>query len=590
MISERFTGPALPKLRAMAEGLKRHLKQYWGRHCGWQAMAVITAVTLVPQAGTIGDASAQQAGLTGSYLAGRHAQNQRDISAAAKYLGQALERDPANENLIRRAFVLLLADGKVDEAIPHARTILSFQPKEPIANAALAVHAIKTGDLQAANEGLAKLPDDGINRYIAPVLRAWALAGLGQLDQALALVAVEPGAPAQTAPLFTLHQGLLKTASGRADAGLADFQAVLDGPAGLSLRLAEFIGGIHHRAGRLDEARAIYQTYKDQRPRSRLLDPAIAALGGQPPEVDVAKPVDGAAEALYDVASSLRRQNARETALVLAQLAYYLRPDHGGIQVLLADILELDNRLVAANAIYAKVDRQSPFWWETQLRFALNLNQLDETDQAITILNGLAEADPDWIDPIINLGDILRRAERFEEAIVAYDKAEERIGELEARHWPLLYARGIALERSDQWPQAEQNFLRALAFNPDQPYVLNYLGYTWVDKSKNLEEAQDMIRKAVNLRPNDGFIVDSLGWAYYRLGNYDQAVVELERAVELRPQDPVINDHLGDALWKVGRTFEARFQWTRALSFDPDDDLVEKINEKLAQGLKPIKP
>ena len=219
-----------------------------------------------------------------------------------------------------------------------------------------------------------------------------------------------------------------------------------------------------------------------------------------------------------------------------------------------------------------------------RLRIASNLDRLDRTEEALTRLAALANDQPDQAEALINMGDILRRHERFDEAVQAYDRAVARIPKLEKRHWRLLYSRGIALERSKKWARAEADLLKALEFDPDQPFVLNYLGYSWVEKGMHLERARDMIKTAVKLRPNDGYIVDSLGWVLYQGGEYEAAVRELERAVELRPEDPIINDHLGDALWRVGRQQEARFQWRRALGLDPEPDTVPTIENKLKQG------
>ena len=193
-------------------------------------------------------------------------------------------------------------------------------------------------------------------------------------------------------------------------------------------------------------------------------------------------------------------------------------------------------------------------------------------------------------DVLVNLGDILRSKKRFGESVKAYDRAISRIGAMEKRHWTLLYSRGIALERSKQWGRAEKDFLAALELNPDQPYVLNYLGYSWVDQGIKLDRARTMIERAVELRPNDGYIVDSLGWALFRIREFPGAVRHLERAVELRPQDPTINDHLGDSYWRVGRRVEARFQWRRALSLDPDPDQSARIREKVKSGLEEDPP
>ena len=192
--------------------------------------------------------------------------------------------------------------------------------------------------------------------------------------------------------------------------------------------------------------------------------------------------------------------------------------------------------------------------------------------------------------PVVSLGDLLRRHERWDGAIDAYTEAIKRVGNIEKRHWRMLYTRGIVLERAKRWEEAEKDFLKALEFEPEQPYVLNYLGYSWVDRGINLERAQDMIRTAVKRRPNDGYIIDSLGWVYYRIGNYKKAVLELERAVQIRPEDPVINDHLGDAYWRVGRKLEAQFQWTRSLSLKPNDEVAAEVRKKLKDGLAPAKP
>jgi Flp pilus assembly protein TadD len=186
---------------------------------------------------------------------------------------------------------------------------------------------------------------------------------------------------------------------------------------------------------------------------------------------------------------------------------------------------------------------------------------------------------------LIELGDILRGRNRFPDAVAAYDGAIARLEPAEGRYWSLFYSRGIALERSGQWPRAEGDFLRALELQSDQPLVLNYLGYSWLEKREHLDRALKMIERAVELRPNDGYIVDSLGWAHFQLGDYPQSIQYLERAIELLPEDPTINDHLGDAYWRSGRLAEARYQWQRALQFQPEADEVKTIDAKLDKGL-----
>ncbi|MCK6454109.1 MAG: tetratricopeptide repeat protein, partial [Alphaproteobacteria bacterium] len=221
---------------------------------------------------------------------------------------------------------------------------------------------------------------------------------------------------------------------------------------------------------------------------------------------------------------------------------------------------------------------------------AANQEAIANFDEAEKLLRAMGAEHPDRVEPLTQLGNLLRARERFADAVVAYDQAMARVGKVEERHWSMFYTRGIALERSKQWARAEADFLKALELQPNQPYVLNYLGYSWIDQGINLDRGMEMIRKAVEQRPNDGYIVDSLGWAHYRLGNYERAVEHLERAVELRPQDPTINDHLGDAYWKVGRLQEARFQWQRAQGLKPDADLLAQIEKKLKEGLTASAP
>ena len=274
----------------------------------------------------------------------------------------------------------------------------------------------------------------------------------------------------------------------------------------------------------------------------------------------------------------------------MVRIALYLRPDFPSAQVLLADLLESDRRYADANAVYAAIAPASALYRTTRGRIAANLDRMDRDAEAVAQLEAIAKNDPKDADALIQLGDILRGRKKFKEAAAAYDRAIARVPTLERRHWALLYARAIAFERSQQWPRAEADFLKALEFEPEQPYVLNYLGYSWIEKGQHLERATDMVKKAVALRPDDGYIVDSLGWAHFMLGQWADAVRELERAVELRPEDPVINDHLGDAFWRVGRRTEARFQWERALTLKPEPDLIEAIKKKLEHGLPDAAP
>ena len=450
----------------------------------------------------------------------------------------------------------------------------------------LIVAAIRDGKLAAARERLVALPkDEGMNTFMVPLLGAWILVGLGDMDGALE--ALKPlNANKGFKAMFDLHTALINEMAGHSAIAIEAYQKTIEQPGSLSLRLVELLGSLYERTSRSAEAKALYRRYMSEHPTSPLMGPALARLEeGGAPRHPVTTASDGAAEAMFGVSNSVRQRTTQDAALVFGRMALALKPDFPLAQILVADILEADNRLEKANDLYASIDRGSPFSWPARLSIAANLNRMDRIDEAVQRLEAMGKENPVLADSYINLGDILRGRDRFAEAISAYDRAFNRIVKLERRHWTLLYARGIALERDKKWPRAEADFLKALEFEPEQPYVLNYLGYSWIDQGLHLDRARKMIEKAVELRPNDGYIVDSMGWALYRIGDFDGAARELERAIELRPEDPVINDHLGDAYWKVGRRAEARFQWRRSLSLEPEDSLRPAIEAKINRGL-----
>src|SRR5690606_1430406 len=335
-----------------------------------------------------------------------------------------------------------------------------------------------------------------------------------------------------------------------------------------------------------DEAIEIIRQQLAARGEQPVLADLVATLEtGGTPEPPFADPAGGIADALLGIAEALHQERGNRMAVVYARLAMFARPDLAEGALLIGEMMAEQGNHDAAIEAYQAVAPDSPLRYLAELRRAQALHASERQDEAFAALEELAAADPERIDALVQLGDLLRRDERYHEAEDAYSRAIARIGEPRREHWTLFYARGIAYERTDQWPQAEKDFLFALELEPEQPFVLNYLGYSWVDMGMHLDRAKGMLYRAVELRPDDGFIVDSLGWVHYRLGEYAAAVEQLERAVELEPGDPVINDHLGDAYWRVGRQREARYQWRRALSLEPEEDTVADIEEKLRQGL-----
>ncbi|MBK8175136.1 MAG: tetratricopeptide repeat protein [Rhodospirillales bacterium] len=523
--------------------------------------------------------------ISGNYLAARHAGVVGDDQEAASFLTAALAQSPDDPVLLGRAYSALAMDGRVAEAVEVARRFIAVEQNVALPYVVVATGDIHDGRFDDAVRTLDNIPHGPLSLFLTPVLKAWADFGAGRIDAATADLGPLKANP-PTATLYDVHAAWLSDAAGDSAAALAHARDAVAAQPEPWFRLADLAGQIFERAGQPAEAAAVYERYLSRHPDSQLMQPGFTRLHeGVRPGIEIATAQDGAAEVLFDAAGIAGRQNSRETALVFGRLGLYLRPDFPELQILIGDMLESDQRLADANEVYAGIDPNSPLSVTAQIGIARNLDRLGHFDEAQRLLRQLAAERPSDADPLTELADILRRKERFAEAVEVYDEAIARIGTLQPRHWRLLYARGIALERSNQWPRAESDFVQALKFEPDQPFVLNYLGYSWVEQGRNLDQAEAMIRKAVELQPNDGYIVDSLGWVLFRLGRYDEAVIELEQAVELRPEDAAINDHLGDAYWTVGRQREARYQWMAALASGPEAKLKAEIEKKLERGL-----
>jgi tetratricopeptide (TPR) repeat protein len=528
------------------------------------------------------------ASISGNYLAGRHAQIVNDTSEATMYFSNALKLSPSSQNLLKRTFLMMTSEGRIDEAMPLAHKVLMQNPKAPVASLTVIVGEIQDTHFVEALGKIRALPAGGLNDYIAPLLAAWTSIAQGQTVED-AIAHLGPLKQERSKPLYYLHKALLLDFKGDQEAAVKAYLQEIKEQGSLVLRVAQLLGNLYERKGDTEKAKILYKQFAQDNPRSSIPRHLLRHLdSGIKPKPIISTALNGASESFFGIATSLSQQNAKEMALLFTRLGLYLRSDFPVMKILLSSLLQLDGQLENANATLLSIDISSAYSWPARLNAAQNLNDLGQIEEATKTLKSMAKEEPELAASLIKLGDIMRVRERFAEAQKAYDTALKRIGTLRSYHWALLYARGIVLERTKQWERAEADFLKSLELSPDQPSVLNYLGYSWVDQGKHLDRAKEMIQKAVNLRPNDGYIVDSLGWAYFQLGEFNNSVKEMERAVELRPEDPVLNDHLGDALWRVGRKLEAHYQWNRALILKPKDALRSRIDEKLANGLPEV--
>ncbi len=523
--------------------------------------------------------------LFGEYLAGHHAQQVRDFRAAAQWYEKAIADDPQAPELISRTFLMEVCVGQFDRARALADQELKLDPSDAVAELVLLVDRLKASDLPGALKDAAALPADGVHRFVGPFALAWTRMAAGDLAGAdTALQGLDKFNGFQ--PLKAFQLGLLYDFANQPDKARQYFDNALRASDQLNWRLTEAIANFDERHGRSDAAKALYQKFIKQNSGSDLALSIAAARPSGPPQPTIRSATDGLAEALFDLASVLNQAETIDLALVYDRFALALRPQFPLAQLLLSDVLSAENKPEESLAVLSEIPAGSPYSWSARLRAGANLETLDRTDEAIAQLKTMAAEKPDLIGAEVQLGDILRTKKRFSEAVAAYDEAIRRAAAAGLpERWSLFYDRGVALERSGQWQRAEGDLLHALKLKADQPMVLNYLGYSWVDRGENLERGLKMIEKAVALRPEDGYIVDSLGWAHYRMGDYAGAVQYLEKATELVPADPTINDHLGDAYWRAGRLIEARYQWRRALQFGPPQNDIKPIEAKLEHGL-----
>jgi tetratricopeptide (TPR) repeat protein len=552
------------------------------------ALAFSLPLALSAQAATV-QTSSQQGLLpdnaAGSYLAARHAGAERDSAAAAAYYLNVLKLDPRNPDLLSRTFLSVLTEGDIDEASKLAERLLAVDHTDRIARLVIGVRELKQKHYGAARADFAQSVRGPVTDLTATMLTAWAFYGDG--DSHAAVDALDKLTGPDWYSIFKdLHAGLiLDLANNKKEAGKRLARTYKADPT--ALRAAEAYGRFLSRTASKDDALKVYQDFDKALPNHPLIRDEMKQISdGQklPPLVDT--PQAGVAEALYGLGASIGRRGGEDLALIYLQLALYLEPTHPMALLSLGDLYEDLKKPDLAIKAYDRVPASSPLSRNAEIQSAVDLDSLDRTDEAKKKLDHVISEHPKDTEALLELGNILRGRKDFADCATTYGKAIDTVAHPEKANWVMFYFRGICYERSHQWPLAETDMKKALELYPEQPLVLNYLGYSWVDQGVHLDEGMDMIRRAVEQRPDDGYIVDSLGWAYFRTGNYDEAVKNLERAVELKPEDPTINDHLGDAYWRVGRTLEAHFQWSHAKDLNPDPEDLPKIEAKLKDGLK----
>ncbi|MGV8998490.1 MAG: tetratricopeptide repeat protein [Parvibaculaceae bacterium] len=521
----------------------------------------------------------------GDYLAARYAASVNDSQASEKYFDKTLAGGGDNPIVLERAFMTAANSGDMDRAVDLARKLIKIAPDHRMARLVLALDDIRDGNYKEAQAQIGNAEGGVFAALVGTLTQAWAAAGDRDRDTAVARLDTFKGKPAFD--LFrTFHTAqVLDMLDDKAGATTAYDASIVASGSG-SIRVVEAYASFLSRNGKMDEAKKLIGGFLALSPRHPMALADKARLdAGKPLKPLISDASEGVAEALYGLGSALAQEAGSDMAVLYLRLAIWMRPDFDVAHTLLADTFEQKKEWGEAIASYSQVPSSSSLYANARIQTAIDLGHLDRQTEAAAVLNDLASDNPKSIEPHVALGDIFRAKEQYKEAADQYSTAISLAGPVAPEHWSLYYARGICVERMGKWADAERDLKLALKLSDDNPLVLNYLGYSWIEQGTHLPEALAMIEKAVELRPTDGFIVDSLGWAQYKLGDYEHAVQVLQRAVELEPSDSTINDHLGDALWKVGRKIEARFQWSHALDMKPEADSVPVLKAKLQFGL-----
>jgi len=520
---------------------------------------------------------------SGNYLSALVASADRDTAGAAVYYREALRVDPRNMDLIERAFAAALSNGDMGPSYALADRLVTRDPGNSLARLALATRAIADGQYPAARAQLGAGDAGKAHDVTTTLLTAWTWAGAGDLRRALDTL--DKIRDPSVAVFRDYHAGLIADALGNPQEALRRLKLAYAGDKN-TLRLVDAYARVLDRQHDVDGAKKVYADFALQVPNHPLVNAALADIAAGKTLAPVVRTArEGAAETLYGLGGAGTRQGDEVAALIYLRLALALRPDHDLAELTVGNLLTDIKQGDAAIRAYQAVPEASPLRESADIQGAIELDTLGRTDDALARMTALVAAHPQDSEAWSALGSLQRSAKKFEDATQSYDKAIDLLATPDRAHWTLFYFRGICFERSKNWPKAEADFKKALELYPDEPLVLNYLGYSWVDKGVNLDEAFKMLRRAVDLKPTDGYIVDSLGWANFKLGHYDEATEDLEKAIELKPGDPVVNDHLGDAYWRVNRKNEAHFQWNHARDMGPEPDDLPAILKKIESGL-----
>ena len=526
----------------------------------------------------------------GTYLAARVAHLRQDLNTAADYYVKSIKLGADNPEIISRAYVLLTSEGRIDEAADYAKKAREQGDKGNFIHFVVMTDELNKGNYDKALESLENIKDKAYQESILPLFESWIYAGSGKPEEALAAMD-KLKKDKSLVSLYYMHSGMLNDYLGNKEEAAKAFDTVVNNEnLELSYRSLQIISNFYIRSGRKNEAAELVKKYYDKNFQARMLFELYqniqnADLKATAKMIDT--PQKGEAEALFNIGTIFRGYQS-DISQIFTALALYLNPQHDVALISMADLLENSQRYDEAIAKYNQISPQSPVYFMAQLKVASIYMVKKDNQKALKKLENLLEQYPDDYQILFNLGEVNRVMNQQKDAIKYYNKALKVAPKAIKKDWTVYYALGMAYERNGQWKKAEEVLQKALEVSNRHPFVLNYLGYSWLQHNENSNEALYMIFEAYRQNPEDGHIMDSLGWALYRMGKYEDAIKVLERAAEYLPGNAIVCDHLGDAYWLVGRKDEARFQWQHALTLKEDAEELNKevIRQKITRGIQ----
>lgn len=521
---------------------------------------------------------------TQDYLFAIISKNRHDLDTAVKYHQEISNNNKNSLNILKSLITLKILNNTFDEDLKtDLKTYLEKKPTDITSLTTLAVINIKEKDYKTALSYLKKANQK--TSFVIPILKAWVYTGLNDYNNAIKHINVLKEYKLFEA-VYLLHKALINDFFNEKKTALKYYKKLLETK--ITLRSVYLVANFYIRNNEKEKAVNIVEKYIEKTGSEEYTENKIMEIvKNSDIKAEIDTPEKGAAQAFFNIALISSITKIPDFSLLASRYSLYLYPEFDMCKILTAEMLEAIGQHRKAISLYKTIDENSSLFASSRIKYSSALYLIGKTKEAIQILKNLAEK-LNLYEAYMELGNIYRHEKKYEDALVYYSKAIEINKMKKIENWKIYYNRANVYDELDNWEKAEQDLLKALEINDENPFVLNYLGYSWIKREKNIDKALKLIEKAVSLMPMDGNIIDSLGWALYNLGRFEEAHHLLLIAINIEPANPIINDHLGDLYYRMGRKREALYQWNKALSYDQDQNVLDnkdEIKQKIKSGL-----